>query len=167
MKINRDYHTLDPVIFNIGRLALCWYSLILLLAIGIGIGLTAGEAERKGIKKEDMCAAAVWIIVAGIIGACLLHVLAHWSHEYAANPIHVFYIWEGGLAIWGAMTGGLIAATLLAWRHGGRFPKLLDTATLGLVLAQAIGRIACVITGDVIGKPTSICIYQLHPRACL
>lgn len=123
MKINRDYHTLDPVIFNIGRLALRWYSLICLLAIGIGIGPTAGEAERKGIKKEDMCDAAVWIIVAGIIGAYLLHVLARWLHEYAANPIHVFYIWEGGLAIWGAMTGGLIAATLLAWRHGGRFPN--------------------------------------------
>ncbi|MBI3738883.1 MAG: prolipoprotein diacylglyceryl transferase, partial [Chloroflexi bacterium] len=82
-------------------------------------------------------------------------VLDHWSDEYAANPIRALYIWEGGLAIWGAMIGGLIAGALIAWQRGWRFSELLDAAAPGLVLAQAIGRIACVITGDAMGKPTS------------
>ena len=147
--------TIDPIIFNIGHFALRWYSLILLIAIGVGIWLTAREAERKGFKKDDVYDAAIWIIIGGLIGARLFHVLDHWSDEYAANPIRALYIWEGGLAIWGALVGGLLVGALVARRRGWRFPKLLDAAAPGLVLAQAIGRIACVITGDAMGKPTS------------
>ncbi|GER78838.1 MAG: prolipoprotein diacylglyceryl transferase [Chloroflexi bacterium] len=146
--------SIDPIIFNIGHFAVRWYSLILLIAIGIGIWLTAREAERRGFKKDDIYDAAIWIIVGGLLGARLFHVLDHWSHEYAADPIRALYIWEGGLAIWGALIGGLITGALVAWRRGWRFPKLLDAAAPGLVLAQAIGRIACVITGDAMGKPT-------------
>ena len=147
--------SIDPIIFNIGHFALRWYGLILLIAMQVGIWLAAREAERKGFKKDDFYGAVMWIIVAGLIGARLFHVLDHWSHEYAANPVRALYIWEGGLAIWGAMVGGLAAGALVAWRRGWRFPKLLDAAAPGLVLAQAIGRIACVITGDAMGKPTS------------
>lgn len=147
--------SIDPVIFSIGHFAVRWYSLILLGAIAVGIWLTAREAERKGFKKEDVYDAATWIIVAGILGARLFHVLDHWSHEYAMNPIRALYIWEGGLAIWGAMVGGLIAGALVTWKRGWYFPRFLDAAAPALVLAQAIGRIACVITGDAMGKPTN------------
>jgi len=147
--------SIDPIIFGVGHFALRWYSLILGTAMGVGVWLTAREAERKGFKKEDVYEAAMWIIVAGIIGARLFHVLDHWSHEYAANPVRALYIWEGGLAIWGALIGGLIAGALITWQRGWRFPRFLDAAAPGLVLAQAIGRIACVITGDAMGKPTT------------
>ncbi len=147
--------SIDPIIFGIGHFALRWYSLILMTAIAIGIWLTAREAERRGFKKEDIYDAAIWIIIGGILGARLFHVLDHWSDEYAANPIRALYIWEGGLAIWGAMAGGLLAGALIAWKRGWRFPRFLDAAAPGMVLAQAIGRIACVITGDAMGKPTS------------
>ena len=147
--------SIDPVIFGIGHFALRWYSLILMTAIAVGLWLTARESERKGFKKEDVYDAAVWIIVAGIIGARLFHVLDHWSHEYVMNPIRALYIWEGGLAIWGAIVGGVIAGALVAWKRGWYFPRFLDAAAPALVLAQAIGRIACVITGDAMGKPTN------------
>lgn len=147
--------SIDPIIFNIGHFAVRWYGIILTIAMAVGIWLTAREAERKGFKKDDVYDAALWIVVGGLIGARLFHVLDHWSHEYAANPIRALYIWEGGLAIWGALIGGLIAGALIAWRRGWRFPKLLDAAAPGLVLAQAIGRVACVITGDAMGKPTN------------
>jgi phosphatidylglycerol:prolipoprotein diacylglycerol transferase len=81
--------------------------------------------------------------------------LDQWSNEFAANPIRALYVWEGGLAIWGAMAGGLLAAAAVAWKRGWYFPRFLDAAAPGMVLAQAIGRIACVITGDAMGKPTS------------
>ena len=147
--------SIDPIIFQIGHFAVRWYSLILLTTITVGIWLTAREAERKGFKKEDIYDVAFLIVVGGLIGARLFHVLDHWSDKFAANPIRAFYIWEGGLAIWGAIIGGLIVGALIAWRRGWYFPKLLDAAAPGLVLAQAIGRIACVITGDAMGKPTN------------
>jgi len=146
--------TLDPIIFSIGHLHLRWYSLIVLTAISVGVWLLAREATRKGFKKDDIYESAIWIIFGGLLGARLFHVLNHWS-EFAATPIRMFYIWEGGLAIWGGVAGGLIVAAILAWRRGWRFPRLLDAAAPGVVLAQAIGRVACVITGDAMGKPTN------------
>ncbi len=147
--------SIDPIIFSFGPLTFRWYSLILMLAMVIGIWLTASEAERKGFKKEQIYDIAIWIVMAGLLGARLFHVLDHWADEFAANPIRALYIWEGGLAIWGGVAGGLLAAAILAWKHGWKFSKLLDAGAPGLVLAQAIGRIACVITGDAMGKPTT------------
>jgi len=147
--------SIDPIIFNIGHFAVRWYGIILVIAMGIGIWLTAREAERKGFKKDDIYDAAIWIIIGGIIGARLFHVLDQWSAEFAANPIRAFYVWEGGLAIWGALTGGLITTALVSWKRGWRLLALLDAGAPGLVLAQAIGRVACIITGDAVGKPTS------------
>lgn len=147
--------TLDPIIFSVGHLLIRWYSLIVLAAIVIGVWLVAREAARKGFKKEDIYDSAIWIVLGGLLGARLFHVLDHWSDIFAANPIRAFYIWEGGLAIWGGVAGGLIVGAILAWRKGWRFPRLLDAAAPGLVLAQAIGRVACVITGDAMGKPTN------------
>lgn len=147
--------TLDPIIFSIGYLHVRWYSLIVLIAIAVGVWLVAREAARKGFNKDDFYDSVIWIILGGLSGARLFHVLDHWSDTFAANPIRALYIWEGGLAIWGGVFGGLIVAAILAWRKGWRFPRLLDAAAPGLVLAQAIGRLACVITGDAMGKPTS------------
>ncbi len=147
--------TLDPIIFQVGHLALRWYSLILLTATAVGVWLTAREAARRGFREDDIYDAALWIVGGGLVGARLFHVLDHWSDVFAANPIRALYIWEGGLAIWGAVVGGLIAAAIVCWRRGWNFPRLLDAGAPGVVLAQAIGRIACVITGDAVGKPTT------------
>lgn len=147
--------SIDPIIFSIGYFMVRWYSLILMLAMATGVWLTAREAERKGFKTEQIYDIAIWIVMAGLLGARLFHVLDHWTDEFAANPIRALYIWEGGLAIWGGVAGGLLAAALLAWKNNWKFPKLLDAGAPGLVLAQAIGRIACVITGDAMGKPTT------------
>ncbi|HJW89140.1 MAG TPA: prolipoprotein diacylglyceryl transferase, partial [Anaerolineales bacterium] len=146
---------IDPVIFSIGHFMLRWYSLIVLTAIVVGVWFTAREAERKGFKKEEIYDSAIYVVLAGLLGARLFHVLDHWPHEYATNPIRALYIWEGGLAIWGAIVGGLIAVAILAWQRKWRLPALLDAAAPGLVLAQAIGRLACIITGDAMGKPTT------------
>ena len=146
--------TLDPIIAHIGPIVLRWYSLILMIAIGIGVWLTAREAERRGIKKDGVYETSLYIILGGILGARFFHVLDQWSNQFAANPIRALYVWEGGLAIWGAVAGGLVAAALVCWRRGWRFSVLLDAAAPGLVIAQAIGRIACIITGDAMGKPT-------------
>lgn len=146
---------MDPIIFSVGHLHIRWYSLIVLTAIAVGVWLAAREAVRKGFKKEDIYDAAIWVILGGMIGARLFHVLDHWPDEYAANPVRALYIWEGGLAIWGAVVGGLIVLAILARLRVWRLPKLLDAVAPGLVLAQAIGRVACMITGDAMGKPTT------------
>ena len=147
--------SIDPVIFSIGHVMIRWYSLIVTLAIVVGVGIAWREAKRKGLAEKHFTDALIWVIAAGLIGARLFHVIDHWSHEYAANPIRALYIWEGGLAIWGAVIGGGIAVAVFAWRHKLPLGRLLDIAAPGLVLGQAVGRAACVITGDAMGRPTT------------
>ncbi len=146
---------IDPIIFSIGHFHLRWYSLIVMTAIVVGVWLATREATRKGFKKDDILDGAIWVVMGGLIGARLFHVIDHWPDEFASNPIRALYIWEGGLAIWGALAGGLAVIVLIARRRGWNLPRLLDAAAPGAVLAQGIGRFACIITGDAMGKPTN------------
>ncbi|GEM_PF-5551202 len=146
---------IDPVIFSVGHVAIRWYSLIVATAVGIGVWVASRQARRKGISEQDFSSAVFWVVIAGLIGARALHVIDHWPHEYAANPIRVLYIWEGGLAIWGVVIGGFAALSVFAWRHSLAIGKVADIAAPGLVLGQALGRAACIITGDAMGKPTT------------
>lgn len=147
--------SIDPIIFSWGHFALRWYSLIVLAAVLVGMRLSVKEAERKGFLKDVVSDLILWLLPAGVVGARLFHVLDHWPHEYAVDPIRILYIWEGGLAIWGAVVGGLVALAAFAWRKRWPLPRLLDTFAPGLVLAQGIGRLACIITGDAVGRPTT------------
>lgn len=144
----------DPIIFSLGHFALRWYSLIVLGAISLGVWVTTREAERKGFRKEDVYDNVIWVILGGILGARLFHVIDHW-HLFSANPIRALFVWEGGLAIWGGVFGGLLSVSILAWRRGWHLPRLLDMVAPGLVLGQGIGRLACIITGDAMGQPTT------------
>jgi phosphatidylglycerol---prolipoprotein diacylglyceryl transferase len=144
---------IDPVIFSLGHFMFRWYGLIVGTAIGVGVWIALREARRRGI--EDLLSeAVVWLVGAGFLGARLFHVIDHWP-QYAANPVQALYVWEGGLAIWGAVVAGALALALFASMRRVRFGLLADTVVPGLVLAQAIGRLACIITGDAVGKPTS------------
>lgn len=147
--------SIDPIIFSIGHFMLRWYSLIVSFAILVGLWIAWREAKRKGPVEKYFGDAVLWVIIGGMIGARLFHVIDHWPDEYALNPIRALYIWEGGLAIWGAVIGGGIALALFARRHGLHLGRLVDTATPGLVLGQALGRFACIITGDAMGKATT------------
>ena len=147
--------SIDPIILSIGHFDLRWYSLIVGTALLVGAWMALKDAHRKGFDTDEISNSILWIVLAGLIGARLFHVIDHWPDEFAMNPIRALYIWEGGLAIWGGIIGGLIAVAILARQHGWNLARLLDAFVPGVVLAQAIGRVACIITGDAMGKPTS------------
>ncbi len=146
---------MDPILLHLGHFALRWYGLIVMMAIAVGVSVALREAKRKRLSDFQFADAIPWVIVGGLIGARLFHVIDHWPDEYAFTPLRALYVWEGGLAIWGGIIGGLAALALFAWRRGLSLAVLLDTAVPGVVLAQAIGRVACIITGDAVGKPTT------------
>lgn len=147
--------SIDPIILSIGHFHLRWYSLIVGAAILIGAWMAVKEAARKGYDPDEISNNILWIILGGLIGARLFHVLDHWPDEFAMNPIRGLYIWEGGLAIWGGIIGGLIVVAILTRQHHWKWFRLLDAFVPGVVLAQGVGRLACIITGDAMGKPTS------------
>lgn len=147
--------SIDPIIFSIGHFMVRWYSLIVLTAILIGLWITKREAQRRGMDNEFVDDITLWLIPAGIVGARLFHVIDHWDHTYAADPLRIVYVWQGGLAIWGGVIGGLVALLVLSRRRQWKLLPVLDTLAPGVVLGQGIGRLACVITGDAMGRPTT------------
>lgn len=145
---------IDPVIIGVGHFAVRWYGLIVATAIGVGAWITLGEAERKGFDREVVYNNLFWAMLAAVAGARLFHVADHW-HTFSADPLRALYIWQGGLAIWGGVFGGLVAVVWLSRRNSWQLPRLLDMVAPGLVLGQGLGRVACVITGDAMGRATS------------
>lgn len=156
---------IDPIIVHLGPLALSWYGLIVVLAIGVGMRLALREARRKGLPIDAVESLAMWVLVGGVVGARALHVVDRWD-LYAAEPLGVVAIWNGGLAIMGAVLGGTVAGAFVAIRRGLPVWKLSDAAAPGAILGQAIGRFACLITGDAVGRATTgFGVTYLDPHA--
>ena len=144
---------IDPVIVRLGPLALRWYSLMIMTGVMVGVWLSARFAERRGISADDVYSAAFWIVGGGILGARLAHVVDRLDY-YAANPAKIPAIYEGGLAIWGGIIAGGIAGWLYTKRYNVPFWPFADSVAHGTLLGQAIGRIGCIVNGDVAGMPT-------------
>ena len=109
---------------------------------------------------------AIWAVPGGIIGARLVHVIDYWSY-YLANPAAILAFWQGGLAIWGGILGGTITGVIFA--RVKRFPlaPYADLAALGMILAQAIGRIGDIINGEHISSVTGLPwgVVYTHPNS--
>lgn len=155
----------DPVILHVGPLALTWYGVFVMIAIFAGLSVALREARRKGLRMEDVESLAVWVVLGGFIGARLFHVIDRWD-DYASRPLAIFAVWNGGLAILGAVFGGTAAGAVAAWRRGLPVRILSDAAAPGVILGQAIGRFACLFTGDAVGRPTAgFGVTYLDPNA--
>lgn len=144
---------IDPVMFHLGPLALSWYGLIVAIAIVVGVAVALREARRKGLATAEIESLAMWVVLGAIVGARVLHVIDRWD-LYAEDPMHALAIWNGGLAILGAVLGGTLTGIVLAWRRGLPFLRISDAAAPGVILGQALGRFACLFTGDAVGAPT-------------
>lgn len=116
-----------------------YYGIIITIGILVGLILVCREAKRTGQNPEDYIDLALWSMVSGIIGARIYYVIFSWD-TYKDRPLSVFNIREGGLAIY----GGIIAATIVVFVFAKvkklSFYKLADTASIGLVTGQIIGR---------------------------
>ena len=116
-----------------------WYSLLMMIAVAVGIALAVREERRLRLPKDTILNLSLLAIPLGVVGARLYYVAFTWS-RYENNLLEIFRLWNGGLAIYGAVLGGLVAVVIY-----GRFAKvsvaaLVDACAPSVVLAQAIGR---------------------------
>src|SRR5581483_1885106 len=141
-----------PITVRFGHLQIGWYGVFIALGIAVAVWLTAREAKRKGILPNTIYDGALWVVVAGILGARLFHVIDNWS-LYAANPAAIFR--TAGLAIYGALVGGFVAVVIYTTVRHLPLWRVLDAVAPAIPLAQAIARIGCFINGDNYGVPTN------------
>jgi len=134
------------------------YGLIIGLAILASLQVSFKYAEEKGIKKSLIEKISWWVIIGGIIGARAYHVTHLWEEFYQLNPISMFFVWRGGLGIWGGIIGGLggLVAFVKLKNKGekikNRLSDLLDVTVIGVPLGQAIGRLGNWVNGELYGK---------------
>jgi len=107
---------------------------------------------------EDILDVTFWAVPFGIVGARLYHVLTHFQDYFGPGLdwTSAFRIWEGGLAIIGAISGGAIGAWLACRRRGISFPVVVDALAPGLLVAQAIGRWGNWFNQELFGRPTTL-----------
>ena len=147
---------MHPILIQIGPLTIRWYGVMIALSCFIGLWVAGREAERKGIGKERIQEFALYAIIAAIIGARIYYVMFSDLTQFLHKPLSIFAIWEGGLAIHGAILGGLLVGIIFSIRQKISFWKFADTLAPSLILGQAIGRIGCFLNGDAHGNPTRL-----------
>lgn len=141
-----------------------WYGILMALGILIAVWLTLKEGKRKRLTEDNILDMCLVVIPCGVVGARLYYVIFEWA-SYAANPIRILYIWEGGLAIYGAVIGGLLGMLVYSRIKKIRFLKLADCIAPGLVLAQSIGRWGNFFNQEAYGLPINNGALMWFPMA--
>ena len=130
---------MNPVALQIGSFTIKWYSLMILLGLIVGIGLLLKEGKKYNYPKDFLFNLCFWAIVFGFIGARIYYVLFNFE-IYKNDPVSIFKIWEGGLAIHGGLITGFMTMYLYCKKYNVRLLKITDMAVPGILLAQSIGR---------------------------
>ena len=180
---------INPNLIDIGFLTISWHGFFTLVATVVAIVLVSGIhlrvpmptlrrpsqwksvtvlrvtgwARREGISSDDVYSVAVWAIIGGIIGARFIHVIDRWD-LYRDDLGQILFVFQGGIAIYGAIIGGFIGGASYIWinhRYFGKLKelsigRLADVTAPALLVAQAIGRIGDIINGEHLAKTTDL-----------
>ena len=129
--------------------------MLISLALVVCLFLVLRLAKSKGLNSDQIYDLAFWSVLGGIIGARLYEVFVlNWSY-YAANLSAIVKIWEGGLAIHGAIIGGAIVVWLWARVNRQNFWQLVDLIAVAMPLGQTIGRWGNYFNQELFGYPTT------------
>jgi phosphatidylglycerol:prolipoprotein diacylglycerol transferase len=151
-----EFTSPGPIAFEIGAFSIRWYGLLIASAIILGTVLAQTLAKRRNIDPELVGDLAIWLVVGAIPCARFYYVLFEW-HRFQSQPWYkVFAIWEGGIAIHGAIIGGAIAATIFCKRQKISTWLMSDICMPAVILGQAIGRWGNFFNSEAFGAPTDL-----------
>lgn len=146
---------MDRVAFTIFGIDVMWYGILMATGMILGTVLALREAKRVGISEDDVLNLAIFAIPSGVIGARLYYVIFNWGY-YSQNSSQILNFRGGGMAIHGALIGGILAGLIYTRIKKINFLKMADIALIGMPLAQAIGRWGNYINGEAHGGPTDL-----------
>jgi phosphatidylglycerol:prolipoprotein diacylglycerol transferase len=154
---------LDPIAFQLGPIAVHWYGMIMASAVLAGLWLTVSEAKRQGFNPDIFTDLVMWAAPIAIIGARTYYVFFEWE-SYRAHPEDIFAVWEGGLAIHGALIAAILTAIVFTKVKKISFWKLADITAPSLILGQAIGRWGNFMNQEAHGGPVSEAFISIFPQ---
>lgn len=131
--------TIDPVAFSIGPLEIRWYGLIIAMGIVIAYAVGQHEMVKRGFHIDFLTDLLIWTIPLSIVGARLYYVAFEWT-LYKDHPFQIFQIWNGGIAIHGALLTAVVVVYIFTKKHQTSFFKIADILAPSILIGQAIGR---------------------------
>ena len=134
------------------------YAICILIGIVVATIMTNRRLIARGAERGVVLDILIWAIPLGIVGARIFHVLTHPADYFGEGKdiFEIFRIWNGGIAIFGALIGGLIGAFIGCRITGIRFWTFVDAVAPGLLLAQAFGRFGNWFNHELYGLPTNL-----------
>lgn len=142
-------------IIGLGPLEIHFYGILIGIGVVVAAIVTTRRYARFGGDPTILDPVILWTVIVGFAGARIGYIITH-SSRYAGEWYKVFFIWEGGLALYGGLTIGALAAIYTLRKHNGDFVMFTDAIAVGLPLAQAIGRFGNYFNQELFGTPTSL-----------
>ena len=128
-----------PKGFALGALDIRLYGVMIALGLILAVVYGLRRRTKFGLKEDDILDGVLIIVPIAIVCARLYYCIFEWQ-SYAADPIKVFYIWKGGIAIYGAVIGAVVSAAVYCRVRKIKIAAALDLTVLGFLIGQSIGR---------------------------
>ncbi len=148
------YHP-QPILLQLGWLQIHWYGFLIALGALLGFLVVLYLSKQYGLKKEKIYDVTFYLIIFGLIGDRLYYVFYAWEY-YSKHLFDIFKIWQGGLAIHGAMIAGILVIYIYGKRNKINPWLLADLIIVALPLAMAIGRFGNYFNMELFGPPTNL-----------
>lgn len=137
------------------------YGVLLLVGIVTGFALAMVRARQAGLNQEIVVSMAFWLVICGVIGARLFHVVEYWDQKFAGlTPVETLFeilnVPEGGLVIYGALFGGAVGLVAFTRKHRLPLFAMADLIAPSLLVGLAFGRIGCLMNGCCYGGQTDL-----------
>ncbi|MCI1955869.1 MAG: prolipoprotein diacylglyceryl transferase [Oscillospiraceae bacterium] len=147
---------ISPIAFTVGGHSFAWYGIIIAVGFLLAFLYVMKSCRRFHMDEDKLIDAVIVGIIGGVIGARIYYVLFDSSSQYLKNPVSIFYIWEGGLGIYGGIIGGLLCGAIVAKLHKISVPAVLDLASLGFLIGQSVGRWGNFVNQEAFGTATDL-----------
>ena len=143
--------------FSIGPLQIHWYGVLIALGLMLAVLYACGRSKEFGLHEDDLIDGVLCIVPGAVLCARLYYCIFKWE-SYASNPISIFYIWEGGLAIYGGVIGAALGILVFAKVKKNKVNLLtvLDITSLGFLIGQCVGRWGNFLNREAFGARTEI-----------
>lgn len=147
---------INPIVFSIGdNIQIHWYGVIIALGFALAVLYAMKTIGRFGLDSDRVIDVVMVSTIFGFIGARAYYVLFSWG-DYAGDPLSVFYVWKGGLGIYGGIIGAFAAGFFMCRVRKISFFAMGDVAALGFLIGQGIGRWGNFVNGEAFGSNTSL-----------
>lgn len=130
---------IDPVAFSLGSLEVRWYGVIIAFGIIVAFLVAQKEMVKRGFHPDYLTDLLIWAVPIAIISARIYYVIFKWDF-YGQNPEKIIEIWNGGIAIHGALIGSFITAYIFTKKRGTSFWKVTDIVAPSILIGQTVGR---------------------------